>query len=114
MPTNSGMYQNSVALRNTNSDEACSNWPQSVLTRMIDAYASKFPPVAGATIPSNVVLVAPDFKFPQIFRADLAVDKNLGKGFGLTVEGIVTKDINAIFMRNANLKPSTGERCRAR
>jgi hypothetical protein len=108
MPTNSGMYQNSVALRNTNPDEA------KVLQDIrfnpnVDAFASKFPPVAGATIPSNVVLVAPDFKFPQIFRTDLAIDKNLGNGFGLTLEGIITKDINAIIMRNANLKAPTGE-----
>lgn len=108
MPTNSGMYQNSVALRNANPDEA------KILAGMhfnpnIDAYAGKFPPVAGATIPSNIVLVAPDFKMPQVFRTDLAVDRNLGNGFGLTLEGIITKDINAIVMRNANLKPPTGE-----
>jgi hypothetical protein len=29
--------------------------------------------------------------------------------FGLTLEGIITKDINAVIMRNANLKSSTGE-----
>lgn len=108
MPTNSGMYQNSVVLRNTVDGEAQILANKIRFNKNIDAYADLFPPVAGATIPSNVVLVAPDFKFPQIFRTDLAVDKNLGNGFGLSVEGIITKDINAIYMRNANLKPSTG------
>lgn len=107
MPTNSGMYQNSVALRNTNPNEAA------VLADMkfdpkVDAYASKFPPVAGASLPSNVVLIDKNFSFPQVFRTDLAIDKNLGSGFNLTLEGIITKDINAVVMRNANLKSPTG------
>ncbi len=107
MPTNSGMYQNSVALRNTNPDEAA------ILAGMkfnpnITAYADKFPPVAGASLPSNIVLMDKNFKFPQVFRTDLAIDKNLGNGFSMTLEGIITKDINAIVMRNANLKEPTG------
>ncbi|MET0391925.1 MAG: carboxypeptidase regulatory-like domain-containing protein, partial [Chitinophagaceae bacterium] len=107
MPTNSGMYQNSVALRNTNPDEAA------ILAGItfkpaVDAYASLFPPVAGATIPSNIVMVDRNFKFPQVFRTDVAMDKNLGNGYSLTLEGLVTKDINAIRMRNANLKEATG------
>ncbi len=107
MPTNSGMYQNSVALRNTNPDEAA------ILSGIsfnpaVDAYANLFPPVAGASIPSNVVLVDHNFKFPQIFRTDIAMDKNLGNGFSFTLEGLITKDINAIRMRNANLKDPTG------
>lgn len=107
MPTNSGMYQNSVALKNTNPNDA------SVLAGMkfnpsVDAYADKFPPVAGTSLPSNIVLVDPNFKFPQIFRTDIAIDKNLGNGFTLTLEGIFTKDINAVRMRNANLKEATG------
>jgi hypothetical protein len=101
------MYQNSVALRNTNPDEA-KTLADIRFSPTVDAYSGKFPPVAGATIPSNVVLVDNNFKFPQIFRTDLAIDKNLGGGFGLTLEGIITKDINAIKMRNANLKDPTG------
>ncbi len=107
MPTNSGMYQNSVALKNTNPDDA------KVLAGMqfnpnIDAYAGKFPPVAGTSVPTNIVVVDPNFKFPQVFRTDFAVDKSLGNGFNVTLEGMVTKDINAIWMRNANLKDATG------
>ena len=107
MPTNSGMYQNSVALRNSNPDEAA------ILNTItfkpqVDAYANLFPPVAGASIPSNIVLVDKNFKFPQVFRTDFAIDKNLGDGFNLTLEGLITKDINAIRMRNANLKDPTG------
>lgn len=107
MPTNSGMYQNSVALRNTNANEAA------ILNSMtfkpqVDAYANLFPPVAGTSIPTNIVMVDKNFKFPQILRTDLAVDKSLGNGYNLTVEGLISKDINAIRMRNANLKDATG------
>ncbi|MRG43547.1 cell envelope biogenesis protein OmpA [Chitinophaga sp. SYP-B3965] len=107
MPTNSGMYQNAVALRNTNADEA------KILADMkfdpnVDGYAGLFPPVAGTSIPTNIVLVDPNFKFPQIFRTDIAVDKNLGNGWTFTAEGLITKDINAVRMRNGNLKEATG------
>ncbi|HXO75875.1 MAG TPA: hypothetical protein VN824_11580, partial [Puia sp.] len=107
MPTNSGMYQNSVALKNNNPDDA-KQLAGMKFNPNVDAYASKFPPVAGTSIPSNIVLMDPNFKFPQIFRTDLAVDKFLGNGFTLTLEGIITKDINAVVMRNANLKSPTG------
>ncbi len=107
MPTNSGMYQNSVALRNSNPDEAA------LLNNIrfnpdVDAYASLFPPVAGTSIPSNIVLIDKNFKFTQIFRTNVGVDKYLGQGFRLTFDGIIAKDINAIYMRNANLKDPTG------
>ncbi|MFY0255199.1 TonB-dependent receptor domain-containing protein [Chitinophaga sp. 30R24] len=107
MPTNSGMYQNSVALKNANPDEA-NKLKDIKFDPNVDAYAKLFPPVAGASIPTNIVMVDPNFKFPQIFRTDLAVDKNLGHGYSFTLEGLVTKDINAIRMRNANLKDPTG------
>ncbi|MBV8251539.1 MAG: TonB-dependent receptor [Chitinophaga sp.] len=107
MPTNSGMYQNSVSLKNTNPDDAA-KLKNMVFDPKVDAYANLFPPVAGTSIPSNIVMVDRNFKFPQIFRTDLAIDKNLGNGYSFTLEGLITKDINAIRMRNANLKDPTG------
>ncbi|NIG54428.1 TonB-dependent receptor [Chitinophaga sp. Cy-1792] len=108
MPTNSGMYQNSVALKNTNPDDLA-QLQKMKFNPQIDGYADKFPPVAGTSIPSNIVMIDKNFKFPQIFRTDLAIDKNLGHGYSFTLEGLITKDINAIRMRNANLKEPTGE-----
>ncbi len=107
MPTNSGMYQNSVSLKNNNANEA-SKLNDIKFDPRVDAYANLFPPVAGTSIPSNIVLIDPNFKFPQIFRTDVAIDKNLGRGYSFTLEGLITKDINAIRMRNANLKDPTG------
>lgn len=51
--------------------------------------------------------IAKDFKFPQVWRSSLAVDKQLPYGIVGTLEFIYTKDINAVFLRDANLAPST-------
>jgi hypothetical protein len=45
----------------------------------------------------------PDFKWPQSWTTDLAVDQQLGAGLQGTVELIYGKDINGVFMRNADL-----------
>jgi hypothetical protein len=71
-------------------------------------YANLFPQVAGAAVQSATVLIDRNFKFPQVFRTDFAVEKNLGNGFTATFEALYTKDINATRMRNANLKTPTG------
>ncbi|MEQ9465817.1 MAG: carboxypeptidase regulatory-like domain-containing protein [Ekhidna sp.] len=52
-------------------------------------------------------LFAADFKFPQVLRASIAVDQKLPGGIIGTIEGIYTKNINAIFYENVNLVPST-------
>ena len=71
-------------------------------------YANLFPTAAGTAIQSATVLIDRNYKFPQVFRTNLAVEKNLGNGFTATFEGLYTKDINATRMRNANLKDATG------
>jgi len=55
----------------------------------------------------QVDLFAEDFKLPQVLKINLAADRNLGNGFVATLEGIFTKDINAVRYENLNLKPST-------
>jgi len=44
-----------------------------------------------------------DFKYPQVWKTDLAVDWRFGKGWLATFEGIYGKDINAIVHRNYNM-----------
>ena len=46
----------------------------------------------------------PDFKFPQIWTTNLAIDHELGNGFLGTLELIYGKDINAVVMRNSDLR----------
>lgn len=64
----------------------------------------------GATValPSGQVdLISKDFKMNKVFRTSLAVDKNLGKGWKLTVEGVLTKNINEIAYTNVSVLPPT-------
>ncbi|MDZ7343988.1 MAG: carboxypeptidase regulatory-like domain-containing protein [candidate division KSB1 bacterium] len=48
----------------------------------------------------------PDFKWPQVWTSSFAVDKQLFGGWLGTLEVIYGKDLNAIFMRNADLTPA--------
>jgi len=52
---------------------------------------------------SDLNAMANDFKWPQNFTANLAVDQRLPWDLLGTLEVIYTKDINAIYVRNANL-----------
>jgi outer membrane receptor for ferrienterochelin and colicin len=65
-------------------------------------------PVNGAANTSyNLAITDKNFKFPQLFRTNLAVDKKLPWGITATVEGIFSKDLNAVYHQNINL-PTAG------
>jgi hypothetical protein len=49
-----------------------------------------------------------DFRFPQVWTTNLAVDQALPYGVTATLEGIFGKDINAVTLRNADLPAPTG------
>lgn len=51
----------------------------------------------------NVAEVAKDFKMPQVWRTNLAMDLELPANMIFTVEAIYSKDINAIMQKNVNL-----------
>ena len=46
----------------------------------------------------------PDFKWPQVWTTDLAVDQKLPGDLLGTLEVLYGKDINAVFVRNADLR----------
>lgn len=54
----------------------------------------------------DVNAMDPDFKFPQVWTTNLAVDQRLPWNMLGTVEAIYGKDRNSIFMRNADLGPA--------
>ena len=54
----------------------------------------------------EIDVVDNNFKMPEIWRSNLAVDFNLGKGYKLTLEGLYTKVINDVMFQNINVKDS--------
>lgn len=59
------------------------------------------------SIPSGQLdLFVKNFKYPQVFRSNLALDKSLESGWNLTVEGIFTKTLNNVLYTNVNSDPT--------
>lgn len=105
MPSNNGMYQNAIFFNNKRQLDSLG------ITKFDpnpDSYASKFPATPNtAKAPQSFVVIDPHFKFPLVWRSNFGFDKKLGNGVTATVDIIYTKDINAVVMRNPNLKPPT-------
>ena len=69
-----------------------------------DPNAYKPTNVTGAPATSyELALTDPDFKFPQVWRNNLAVDQRLPWGITGTAEFIYNRDVNGIYYINANL-----------
>ena len=62
---------------------------------------------AGLSSSYSINVTDPNYKFPQVFKSTLAVDKKLGNGWTLTAEGTYTKQFNASVFQNIAL-PNTG------
>ena len=59
------------------------------------------------TIPSGQVdLFVKNFKYPQVFRTNLAFDKTLADGWKFSIEGIYTKTLNNVVYTNVNSDPT--------
>lgn len=56
----------------------------------------------------QVNATASDFRWPQVWKNNLAVDVKFGEGWLVTLEGIVAEDINAVVHRNYNMAPPSG------
>ncbi len=64
------------------------------------------PPRGGIPVPTTEInVMSPDYKLPQILRASFGVDKTLPFGFIASLEGLYTKTINDILYQDINLKP---------
>lgn len=101
MPTNSGMYQ----------VNALANAAQlSTITFNPDPKAHQGLFTSPTPVPNSAgfVLIDPNYKYPQIFRINLGYDRQLGKGWSLSTDFLLSKDVNPLIMRNANEIAPTG------
>ncbi len=75
----------------------------------LESNPTLFPTTPGS-LPSNSTLaqVGKDFKFPQIWRSNLAFDIELPWNMVFTGEAIYSKDINAVQQIDINLAEPTG------
>jgi Carboxypeptidase regulatory-like domain/TonB-dependent Receptor Plug Domain len=66
----------------------------------------------GITVPvpsGQVDLIAKDFRMNKVFRTSLAVDKNLGKRWKLSLETAITRNINEINYDRVDILPPIGK-----
>lgn len=60
------------------------------------------------SVPSGQVdLFVKDFKYPQVFRTNLAFDKKFSSGWEMSLEGTYTKTLNNVLYTNINSDPTT-------
>lgn len=118
MPTNAGMIQNlvSITTRYNNSGVETSRDPRldllkgGMITDVNEMISKLGLPTTikpeDGVLPSAVVGIDPDFKMPQVWKTSLAMDFQLPVSFPLTVtlEGMYSKDINAVRQFNHNMK----------
>lgn len=72
-----------------------------------DPYNQPDDPSPGA-VAGDINLIAEDYKFPQVFKTNIAIDQQLPGGFIGTVEFVYSKSINEILYQNINME-ATGE-----
>jgi len=57
----------------------------------------------------NIAVTDKGFKFPQLWRSNLAIDFKLPLDFVGSLEGIYNKNLNNVYYINANLEPSKNQ-----
>jgi hypothetical protein len=99
--TNSGLIQGAVNQTATGSGANTQYLP--VYTNINDI-ATKYSPVAT----TQINLVSDNFKLPQVWRSNLAVDFRLPGDIVATLEGIYSKTVNDIYYKDLNLAAPIG------
>ena len=73
-----------------------------------EAYLSALPQVAGQTSPSSLAVVDQNFKMPQVWRTNFAIEKKLPGKLTVGFEGIYTKELTTVYQRNINQAAPVG------
>jgi hypothetical protein len=63
----------------------------------------KLAATGGAAASYALNVTDPDFKFPQVWRANVAIDRKLPWGIVSTTEYLYAQDVNGVYYFNANL-----------
>ncbi|MFR9522970.1 MAG: TonB-dependent receptor [Rikenellaceae bacterium] len=88
-----------VWLSNVYSNTGMESKSYSTYTNIPTDLASAYVPESG-TPSSTINVVSSDFKMPQVFRANLAWEKNFGDGWAMTLEALYSKTINNVAFVN--------------
>lgn len=101
-PTNSGTLQNTVEITKA-ADLASLTFNPDPFYHLTNK--TLFPETPSAKAPGSISVVDKNFKMPQVWRSNVAVDFQLPwYGMVFTFEGIYSKDVNGVIQYNANLK----------
>ncbi|MGI4736978.1 MAG: TonB-dependent receptor domain-containing protein [Janthinobacterium lividum] len=98
---NNGVNYNSVDLNNIQASAGATTGPKYLLNQDPNKIYAQLPASAQST--TEVNLIDPDFKMPQVWRSSLAFDFKLPMGFRASVEGLYTKVIKDVQFENINL-----------
>lgn len=92
--TNNGMEQKGTTIQNTN------------VPKMADYAKDPYQVIKSSSAGSlkpDIAVVDKDFKYPQVFRTNLALEQKLPGDVKLTIEGIYSKTLNNVFFENLAL-----------
>lgn len=110
IPSNSGMYQFGQLITPTTAGVSLNDFLFNPDHHAYNPFynntlpANLFPTTAGTSAPAVFAVTDPNFKFPQIWRTNIGLDKSFAKTWKFTIEAMYTKDIHAVYMFNANQK----------
>ncbi|HEX8327778.1 MAG TPA: carboxypeptidase regulatory-like domain-containing protein [Hymenobacter sp.] len=102
--TNSGLIQGSVDQTGT----AASGTTPASTTLPVQINPALIPTSYTAVSTSQINLVRDDFRLPQVWRTNLAVDFRLPGDIIATIEGIYSKTLNDIYYKDINLTAPVG------
>jgi hypothetical protein len=105
-PTNAGVLQNTVELTGANVPAGLGF--EANYHDVVNQFPDKFPNQPSDSKPGSLCFIDPNFKLPQIWRSNLAIDYKLPWDMAATFEAVFTKDINVVVQKNINeSNPST-------
>lgn len=88
--------------------ESTNNPANRPFTNNVDAYRNPNGQTAANNTTYNLAVTANNFKFPQLWRSNLAVDQKLPYGVIATLEGTYAQDLQAVYLQNINLDVTKG------